>query len=514
MNTASPPLTLWSKLNFYLDREQAAIEMTAAIRAHADRPCCVFVHGPPGAGKTEFVLRVIRDMRFTPIRYGASDIRNKVVISSFDANHTASVNIMDVFSQSGAASNLVTVLDDVDSIFKDKGGADCLIRMVRPASSASGVPVRSATPIVCVGNSKKDKKVAALTAACSFVVHLHAPSDAQVVALLSEAFPEYAALPDYVRAHAAAYVQHDLRKLAFLVRAASAGLTVDLLCDLFHLKVANESSKTVTKTLLTAPRPLANHLSIPESNRATVLLLWHENVAGLIDRWPRERAVAFYLRAMDNICLADRVACTTFQNQNGSIGDMCSIVRTFYNTHLLHQTKGGAFNEPEDPAGKEELDIVFTKLLTKYSTEFNNGGFVRKLCQRIDVDIPDLIVVFRELLRPATHPSGAPPLISIKPQTPHKSRSVHSTAQSNVPESGPMRFDQLTPKQQAAHLSWIRDQLGAYNIPITDVKRMCRFLESMRFEDSDHGDDGNDEGKGDDEGDEGDEGDDEGNDDE
>ena len=41
-------------------------------------------------------------------------------------------------------------------------------------------------------------------------------------------------------------------------------------------------------------------------------------------------------------------------------------------------------------------DVRFTKVLTKYSTEYNNILFIYNLCQELDIDKKDLISMFQE----------------------------------------------------------------------------------------------------------------------
>jgi superfamily I DNA and/or RNA helicase len=42
-------------------------------------------------------------------------------------------------------------------------------------------------------------------------------------------------------------------------------------------------------------------------------------------------------------------------------------------------------------------EIRFTKVLTKYSTEYNNVEFIYDLCQKLDIDKRDLIPFFQEM---------------------------------------------------------------------------------------------------------------------
>ena len=67
---------------------------------------------------------------------------------------------------------------------------------------------------------------------------------------------------------------------------------------------------------------------------------------------------------------------------------MSSLMKIFNNNRLFHLMK----------SEKSEIqDIRFTKILTKYSTEYNNTEFIYDLCQKLDIDKKDLISLFQEL---------------------------------------------------------------------------------------------------------------------
>jgi predicted transcriptional regulator len=63
-------------------------------------------------------------------------------------------------------------------------------------------------------------------------------------------------------------------------------------------------------------------------------------------------------------------------------------MKTFYNNKLYHY---------HFPKAKQITDIRFTKVLTKYSTEYNNILFIYNLSQELDMDKKDLMAFFQEL---------------------------------------------------------------------------------------------------------------------
>ena len=70
---------------------------------------------------------------------------------------------------------------------------------------------------------------------------------------------------------------------------------------------------------------------------------------------------------------------------------MSSLIKTFYNNNL-YQTTYGEKNIKFDPP-----DVRFTKVLTKYSTEYNNSIFIQNLCKQLNMDIKDMFSLWIEL---------------------------------------------------------------------------------------------------------------------
>jgi hypothetical protein len=103
-----------------------------------------------------------------------------------------------------------------------------------------------------------------------------------------------------------------------------------------------------------------------------------------------QKTLPIYVRILDNICYSDYIDRTTFQKQVWKLNEISSIIKTFKNNHLLHlellSTKDMDMLEPILPT-----EIRFTKILTKYSSEYNNFWFIRNICQTLGFDKNDLL---------------------------------------------------------------------------------------------------------------------------
>ena len=125
-----------------------------------------------------------------------------------------------------------------------------------------------------------------------------------------------------------------------------------------------------------------------ETDRTIVGLLWHENVVDVLAKQPNQmEAFRFYKDALDNICLADYIDRITFQKQIWQFNEMSSLIKTFYTNKMYHERF--ATRPRFNPA-----EVRFTKVLTKYSTEYNNTLFIQMMCQKFGMDKKDLFAFF------------------------------------------------------------------------------------------------------------------------
>ena len=69
---------------------------------------------------------------------------------------------------------------------------------------------------------------------------------------------------------------------------------------------------------------------------------------------------------------------------------MSSLIKSFYNSFLFQKFNKQKYNF-------NPTDVRFTKVLTKYSTEYNNKLFIQKLCEELNMDREDMFCYFLNL---------------------------------------------------------------------------------------------------------------------
>jgi hypothetical protein len=163
----------------------------------------------------------------------------------------------------------------------------------------------------------------------------------------------------------------------------------DTINNIFEIKSYNNDTKKITDKLLKEYFPLSEHNNIMnETDRTSVALLWHENIIDGLEKIDKKKSILFYISQLENICFADYIDRITFQNQIWQFNEMSSLMKTFKNNKLYH----------ENIKNKNKYsEIRFTKVLTKYSTEYNNYLFIQKLCLKLGMDKKDLFGFFYKL---------------------------------------------------------------------------------------------------------------------
>ena len=354
----------------------------------------IYIYGSPGSGKTHFVIELLKTLNYDVIKYDAGDVRNKSLIDTITSNNISNRNVLDMMNKK--EKKIAIVMDEIDGMNNgDKGGINALIKMIRQKKTKKQ-RLESVTlnPIICIGNYYMDKKIKELMKVCN-VFELKSPTDEQIDKILDVVIKEKT--PEYIelKPHLIEYIQGDMRKLMFIqnIYLKKPGmLNFETLQDILQTKCYNEDSKKITQLLINNNYHIDEHNAlINETDRTIVALLWHENIADALKKVKPEIAFPFYQKILDNICYADYIDRITFQNQIWLFNEMSSLMKTFYNNKLYHD----AF--PDSPKKFKATEIRFTKVLTKYSTEYNNILFIYNLCQSLDMDRKDVIAFFQEL---------------------------------------------------------------------------------------------------------------------
>lgn len=356
----------------------------------------IYIYGNPGIGKSQFAINILKEMNYDIIKYDAGDIRNTSVIDEITKHNMSDKNVMSMFNKQ--TKKLAIIMDEIDGMNNgDKGGINSLIKLIRPKKTKKQkMEDTTMTPIICIGNYHIDKKIKELMKV-SNVFELQMPTNEEMYNIIEQLFNNN---DELFKLKLNNYVQGDLKKLNNIFELYINNPSLfnnNILDNLFETKNANNDTKNAISKLSNNYYPFNKHCNIiNDTDRTSVGLLWHENVLDVIINNTKNNNlnslenINIYLNQLNNLCYADYIDRITFQRQIWQFNEMSSLIKTMYNHMLLHkQLKISNKLTPND--------VRFTKILTKYSTEYNNSLFIQKLCQKLNMDKNDLYCFFYEL---------------------------------------------------------------------------------------------------------------------
>ena len=350
----------------------------------------IYIYGNPGTGKTVFIQKLLKEMNYDIVKYDAGDIRNKSIVDTITKHNMSDRNVLSMLNKN--VKKIAIIMDEIDGMNNgDKGGINSLIKLIRPKKTKKQkLEDIAMNPIICIGNYHIDKKIKELMKVCSSY-ELKNPTNEQMDTLIDSYITH---ITPEIKTNLLNYIQGDLRKLECIVNIYNKQhslLKTEIIQHIFQPKTYNEDSKKITLNLINRNECLKNHNKVMnEADRTIIGLLWHENIIDVLGKFPNEKSFPFYNTILDNICFSDYMDRITFQKQIWQFNEMTSILKTFYTNKLYHEhfEHKPKFNPSE---------IRFTKVLTKYSTEYNNYLFIQNLCSILDMDRKDMFAFFENL---------------------------------------------------------------------------------------------------------------------
>jgi len=350
----------------------------------------IYVYGDTGIGKTRFVNKILKELNYDVIKYDASDNRNSAIIENITQKNMGDTNILSLFTKK--KQKIAVLMDEIDGmIVGDKGGINTLIKLIRPKKTKKQkLEKKPNNPIICIGKNPGDKKIKELMKVTTNI-ELNAPTEAQISVIINKLMPTLQA-----SSHKKIYdlVKGNLRKLINIYELYKSNPVlfkednIDSILSLLKFNSHVDAKKTTNKLLSEKMCFEQHNDTLYDTDRTSIGLLWHENVIDCIDKMDKTVTIPFYIAQLENMCYADYIDRVTFQNQIWQFNEMSSLIKTFYNNKKFHEF----FKDKQNTL--KITNIRFTKVLTKYSTEYNNLLFIQKMCQKMGIDKKDLFCFF------------------------------------------------------------------------------------------------------------------------
>ena len=133
---------------------------------------------------------------------------------------------------------------------------------------------------------------------------------------------------------------------------------------------SNNNAKETVKTIYNHNfnKVIDYYNIVGEGDRTTLSLIYHENIVDVID----SNDIDTYSLVLNNYCFCDYVDRFIFQKQLWELSEYTGLIKIFCNNLHISNIK------------KKPLQTTrFTKILTKYSSEYNNYMFIIRLCNTL-----------------------------------------------------------------------------------------------------------------------------------
>lgn len=376
--------------NKILDRENIAENISNILRNFEENKKNllekrgIYIYGESGIGKTTFVNNILKKMNYDIIYYDAGDIRNKNVIETITKNNISDKSVLSLFKKK--RQSIAIIMDEIDGMNNgDKGGITALIKLIRPKKTKKQkLENITNVPIICISNYHIDKKIKELMKVC-IPIELKKPTNNQIKGLIELTIPniEKNLIDDIIL-----YINNDLRKMKTIQDINNNNiLTSNIINNILVSNNFQDDTKKITNLIIENKYDINEHsLILNDTDRTIVGLLWHENIIDKFDNHDIKVTLPVYHKILENISFSDYIDRITFQKQIWQLNEMSSIIKTFKSNFIYHSFDINNNNKINN--------IRFTKVLTKYSTEYNNIIFIQDICNTLGFDKNDTYSYF------------------------------------------------------------------------------------------------------------------------
>ena len=335
----------------------------------------IYLYGELGNGKTFFVKNILQKLNFEIIDLDVIDVKNNSLINICYSYYNQ--NILNNFYKKKQKN--IILIDSLECVYNNnKNIITQLIKVLKNKKKIN-------CSILFIGNFLYDDKKFIDIIKNSHIIHLKPIPKENIFLLFKTLMPK---LNDNLFEAIYFYTYDNLFKIIHIYNLYNNKQTISLplLNNFYKNKTKSENTKLTTHDLLINYYPLYKHsVLVYDTDRTIVSLLWHENIIELL-KSNKLSYLLYYKEILQNICYGDYLDRVTFQKQIWIFNEMSFLIKTMYNNYKIHkvfQINSFALNE-----------IRFTKVLTKYSTEYNNYLFIQNLCLILNMDKKDLFSYF------------------------------------------------------------------------------------------------------------------------
>ena len=334
----------------------------------------IYLYGNTGIGKTTFINNMLDTKLFNIIKFDVEHSMNKHSIQILNSSNLCKKSVISFFKMNHQKQNII-VLDDFENICNnDKNLINILIKLIRPKKTKKQkLEDYLCVPIIIVNNHYSDKKILEIKK-YSHSFELKDPTKKELEQVIK------LHIPDITNINLNSMIMNSKNNYNQLFLLINLYKYNKKTYDHILINKYNNKNTEIIKDLYNNKFELQFfYEKICESDRTTYSLIYHENIYNKLLTNNKQK-IDIYSKILDNFCYCDYIDRFMFQRQLWELGEYSSLIKLFYNNYIIH-----TYDLP-----KCKKNIHFTKILTKYSSEYNNLMFVIRLCNTLHCTLNQL----------------------------------------------------------------------------------------------------------------------------
>jgi hypothetical protein len=328
----------------------------------------LYVYGENGIGKTTIIRNILNSFKYN-VNY--IDCNNNYLTLEELINITDNKNVYSMFFNNIQKNAIV--IDNINYyLYNDKSYFNNLVKLLKKNK------IHKFIPFIFINTLQEEKKFTELSK-LSYCLKINPPTELQLKNIIYKLYPKildlenntlivdniinYLGYKFYKFINIDYFYNNNLIELKFITNNNNNNSNNS------NSNITNNSNiKILTKNFLHYKYNLQNLDIINYSDRTSLSLLVHENIIKLFDANLSKNELKIYKKILDNFIFCDCIDKNIFLYQIWQLNDITYIIKIFYNNFILWQ------NNLLKNIGQE--NIIFTKILTKYSSEYNNFNFI------------------------------------------------------------------------------------------------------------------------------------------
>ena len=324
----------------------------------------LYVYGENGIGKTTIIKNILHSLKYN-VNYIDCN-QNQLTLEEL-INITDNKDVYSMFFNNVQKNALI--MDNINYyLYNDKSYFNNLVKLLKKNK------IHKFIPFIFINTLHEEKKFTELSK-LSYCLKINPPTTIQLKNIIYKLYPKILDFENntLIIDNIITYLDYKFYKILNIEYFYNNNL-IELKFDT-HTHTSNNSNfninnniKILTKNLLHYKYNLQNLDIINYSDRTSLSLLLHENIIKLFNNNLTHNELKIYKKILDNFIFCDCIDKNIFLYQIWQLNDITYIIKIFYNNFILWE------HNLLKNIGQE--NIIFTKILTKYSSEYNNFNFI------------------------------------------------------------------------------------------------------------------------------------------